>query len=105
MTGVRLVLCTAPDRDVAERLAQGLLEAGLAACVNLLPGVDSVYRWQGQIERASEVLMLIKLDADRVGSAQRWLLAQHPYQTPEWIVLDVVDGSDAYLRWLRSAAG
>jgi periplasmic divalent cation tolerance protein len=96
----RVVLCTAPTLEVAETLARGLVDAGLAACVNLYPGVRSVYRWQGALHVDDEVQMVIKTTAARFAALEQHLRAHHPYETPEILALEVADGSHAYLAWL-----
>jgi len=101
MTGTKLALCSAPDRETAEDLGTHLIDEGIAACVNLLPGVISIYRWHGATEETTEVLMLIKLPADQVEAAQAYISAQHPYDTPEFIVIDIESGLSAYLDWVR----
>lgn len=97
-----LVLSTAPDARVADQLARGLVEARLAACVNLLPGATSVYRWEGRVESAEEVLMVIKTTAQRWSALQAHLAAHHPYQLPECVAIrpDAVEAR--YLAWMRA---
>jgi periplasmic divalent cation tolerance protein len=99
---MRVIFCTCPPAD-AERLARGLVEAG-AACVNILPGVRSIYRWQGQIGDDSEALLVIKAAAERVDQLQKTLKSMHPYELPEWVVLTPDDAltSAAYRAWVRS---
>ncbi len=101
MSGIKIALCMAPDRDTADDIGTHLVEEGIAACVNLIPGVTSIYRWEGATEESTEVLVLIKLAADQVAAAQAWIAAQHPYDVPEFIVLDVESGLTAYLEWVR----
>jgi periplasmic divalent cation tolerance protein len=96
-----LVTCACPDRDVAERLANALVEARLAACVQVLPGVASVYRWQGAIERADEVLLLAKTWDDRLDALVATLRARHPYEVPEIMAVPAAGGLVAYLDWVR----
>lgn len=96
----RMVVTTAPDLEVAERIALALVEAGLAACVNLVPGVTSIYRWQGGVERAAEILMLIKTTAAAVSALEAELKRLHPYEVPEFLVINPEAGSAAYLGWL-----
>ena len=95
-----LVLSTAPDEASARKLARGLLEAHLAACVNLLPAVQSMYWWQGQLQEASEWLLLIKTTSARFSDLQARLREIHPYEVPECIALDISAGLPDYLRWL-----
>lgn len=97
---VRLVFCTCPDAASAERIADALVGEHLAACVNLLPGVTSVYRWQGRLERAGEVLLLIKTTADRLGALSARLAELHPYELPEVLAVEAGAGLPAYLDWV-----
>jgi periplasmic divalent cation tolerance protein len=102
VTDVRVVWVTAPDPEVARSLARAVVEEGLAACVNLLPGVRSIYRWKGAVEEADEVLLVLKTRADRVETLRERVEALHPYEVPEFVVLPVEGGLDAYLSWIRS---
>ncbi len=95
-----VVLCTAPSSDEAARLARGLVEARLCACVNLVSPIRSVYRWKGEVHDEAEHLLLIKTARDRFDAVRAWILANHPYEVPEVLALPVVDGSSAYLGWL-----
>lgn len=97
-----LVLCTCPDRSCADSLAETLLRERLAACVNILPGVESVYRWEGAIERAGELLLLIKTERQAFAALQEQIRRQHPYQVPEIIALPIVAGSNDYLQWVSA---
>ena len=97
---LRVALSTISDREAAEALARALVEERVTACVNIVPGVTSVYRWQGDIERDEELLLVIKTRADRVNVLRERLLALHPYDVPEFVVLAVVQGSAEYLRWV-----
>ena len=97
---VQLVLCTCPTREVAVGLARSLVEQRLAACVNLLPGVQSVYRWQGGIHTDEEVLLLIKTQESRLEQLKAHVLAQHPYELPEILAVPVGSGLDRYLDWI-----
>jgi len=101
--GCLVVLCTAPSMEVAVALARGAVEAGLAACVNLIPGVRSFYRWDGAIQDDAESQLILKIRADRLDALTRWIIAAHPYETPEVIALPITGGSAAYLDWLRSS--
>lgn len=101
MTDALLVLCTCGREEDALRIANALVEARLAACVNVLPGLQSVYRWQDKIETAQEVLLLIKTTAERFPALRERILDLHPYDTPEILALPIADGSDKYLAWLR----
>ena len=101
MTDFQIVLSTCADREQAERIAHRLVEEQLAACVNILPGVQSVYRWQGKVESAAEVLMVIKTSADLVPGVELTIAGLHSYDVPEFLVLTVFGGSHGYLAWLR----
>lgn len=96
-----VVLCTCPDRAVAEHLAQGLVAGKLAACVNIMPGIRSVYWWDGAVESSDEVLMMCKTTGERYPALERWLVNEHPYDVPEVVALPIEAGSDAYLDWIR----
>jgi periplasmic divalent cation tolerance protein len=96
-----LVITNLGDIDSARRLARALVEQRLAACVNLLPGVQSVYRWQGNIEEEGEVTLLIKTTEARYAELEAAIRALHPYELPELIALPVAAGLPAYLHWIR----
>ncbi len=96
-----VVLSTAPDAAKAEELARGLVEARLAACVNVIERVVSIYRWEGKVHREHEAQMIVKTTSSRLVELESWLRANHPYEVPELIVLPIGAGSDAYLDWLR----
>jgi periplasmic divalent cation tolerance protein len=100
---VRIVLTTAGSREEAERLAHALVEGGLAACVNLVPSLTSIYRWQGAVESADEVLLLFKTTTARLEGVEAALRAEHSYEVPEFLVLTTESASQAYLEWLRQA--
>jgi len=101
MTDARVLLCTAPP-DKAFDLARALLERKLVACVNVLPGVHSLYWWKGKIHTEDESLLVIKTTKDKVATLTEALPELHPYDVPELIALPVEDGLPAYLEWLRS---
>ena len=98
-----MIVSTAPDEATARQLARGLLEARVAACVNLVPGVRSMYRWQGAIEEADEWVLLIKTERDLAAQAQALLAQLHPYEVPESIVVAIESGSQAYLDWIHAS--
>lgn len=100
----RVVLCTAPDAEIARRLARTMVERRLAACVNVLDGATSIYRWQGAVEEAREALMVIKTSAARVADLERVLVELHPYDTPEFVVLAAEHVERRYLDWLLEQA-
>ncbi|WP_020482572.1 divalent-cation tolerance protein CutA [Methylomonas sp. MK1] len=101
----QLILCTCPDVEVADKLAGALITQKLAACVNILPGVRSVYEWQGKIEAAQEHLLLIKSHQDRYAAIEATLKSLHPYQLPEIIAVAIESGSLDYLKWIDSCLG
>ena len=100
MPDILLVLTTMPDDDRADALARTLVEERLAACVNVLPGVRSIYRWKGAVEEAAEVMLVAKTRASRAAALAARVRALHPYELPEVVALPVTDGSRAYLRWV-----
>lgn len=95
-----IVLTTAGNPEEAERLGRTLVEERLAACATLLPGAKSIYRWKGEVESASETVMLIKTSVEQLSALEKRLHALHSYETPEFLVLAVGAGSRAYLEWL-----
>lgn len=95
-----LVLTNVPDAAIAQALAEQLVEKRLAACVNILPAVQSVYQWQGAVERANEFALLIKTVQARYAEVQAAIKAVHPYDVPEIIALPIVEGLPAYLDWI-----
>ena len=99
----RIVLTTAADQDEAARLAHTLVDEGLAACATLIPGAQSIYRWEGKVESAAEVLLLLKTATAQLPALQARLHALHSYLTPEFLVLPVESGSKPYLEWLQSS--
>ena len=103
MADFQIVLSTCGDRETAERIAHRLVELRLAACVNILPGVQSVYRWQGTVESAAEVLMLIKTKAALIQEVQSTIAGLHSYEVPEFLVLPISGGSEAYMAWLETS--
>jgi periplasmic divalent cation tolerance protein len=100
MSEVVLILTTVPADDLGETIGRTLVEERLAACVNVLPPMTSVYRWRGGIERDSERQMIVKTTRDRVAPVRARLMELHPYELPEFLVLTVADGSAAYLEWV-----
>ncbi|MGD1791808.1 divalent-cation tolerance protein CutA, partial [Klebsiella pneumoniae subsp. pneumoniae] len=94
--------CTCPDADSAERIATALVAERLAACVNLLPGLRSVYRWQRKVEAAAEVLLLVKTSAEAYPALQERLRQLHPYELPELLAVEAASGLPEYLQWLAA---
>lgn len=98
-----VLLSTAPNEDEARALARALVEAGLAACVNLVPGIRSIYRWKGELCEDGEVLLVIKSTPARREALIERLGELHSYECPEAIALPIVAGSEGYLEWLRKS--
>ena len=106
MTGKCLVLVTCASAAEAKRIARAIVEARLAACVNIFPGsVNSVYRWKGKVESARERLLLIKTSRKRLVKLQAAVKRLHSYDVPEFIALPIAAGSRAYLAWLHECLG
>jgi periplasmic divalent cation tolerance protein len=100
MEQVIFVMTNVPDTATARSLARALVEQKLAACVNCLPVVQSVYRWRGAVEETAEVSLLIKTRAMRYAALEAAIRAQHPYEVPEILAIAVTDGLPAYLQWI-----
>ncbi len=103
MTDKQLVVTTAGSEDEARKIARHLVENRLAACVNVIPRVESIYRWQGKVESAAEWLLLIKTTAQRFPAVRDAIGKLHSYEVPECVVLSIEDGSAPYLQWLGEA--
>jgi periplasmic divalent cation tolerance protein len=102
MTQVIVTLCTCPDKECAEKIAQLLVSGALAACVNILPNIRSVYSWQGQIESAEEHLLIIKSSYQGYQAIESAIRSQHPYELPEIIAVSVEQGLPEYINWIHS---
>lgn len=102
MTEAMVVLVTAPTPDRAAEIARALVEERLAACGNVVPGLRSIYRWEGKVQDDAEALLLLKTTRDRFEALRERILALHPYDVPEVIALPVEAGSAPYLAWLAS---
>ena len=102
---ILLALSTFPDAETARRISNELVAARLAACANILPPIESIYRWQGKIEQANETLVLFKLSEDRQSAFQEKLGSLHPYDVPEIIFVPVTSGLPDYLRWVAESCG
>jgi len=100
MEQARIVLTTVSSTEEAHRMAAALVEERLAACVNILGAVHSVYRWQGKVESATEIQLIIKTSREKLEAVQAAVQRLHSYQVPEFLVLPVESGSKAYLHWL-----
>jgi periplasmic divalent cation tolerance protein len=95
-----VVLCTFPDQETARRICSEIISVNLAACVNLIPAVESIYRWEGKIEQANEVLAIFKVATAGFKNLEKELLEKHPYETPEIIAISPDQVSEGYLRWV-----
>jgi len=102
MSDYRVLFVTTPGEEVSANIARSLVGERLAACVNILPSIRSIYRWQGKIEDEPEQLLIIKSTARNVGSITARVLELHPYEVPEIVALKIDEGSPAYLQWLGS---
>lgn len=103
MSDRRVVLCTVARAEDADRIADQLVERRLAACVNVLPGVRSVYRWRGRVERDEEHLLVIKTTAHRFEALRDEIVRLHPYDVPEIVALTIEAGHRPYLDWLDAS--
>lgn len=101
MTDAMVVLCACPNHQDALQIGSALVQERLAACVNLLPAIQSIYRWKGELEQSDEFLLLIKTTGPRFEALRDRLKALHPYETPEIVALPVADASGDYLAWIR----
>lgn len=95
-----VILSSAPDAETARRMGRVLVEAGLAACATVLPGVLSIYRWEGKIEESAEALLLLKTQRNKASELLERLKIEHPYACPEGLILEVQGGLEAYLSWM-----
>ena len=102
---VMVALTTAPSTDVAERIGRCVVEEGLAACANVVSGVTSIFRWKGETQQESEVLVILKTTAAEVPALERRIVELHPYDVPELIALPVEVGYAPYLEWVRGEVG
>lgn len=100
-----IVYCSCPDAASADAIASALVDGRLAACVTALPGARSTYRWQGRIEQADEILLLIKTAPDRLAALTERIRAMHPYELPEILAVEAVGGLAPYLQWIADQTG
>ena len=98
----KLVLTTSPDLPTAHTLAEGLIENKLAACVNILPAIVSIYKWQGKLEQSQECQLIIKTAERKMPEIHSFIKQHHPYDVPELLALDINQGGDEYLNWLNA---
>ena len=103
MTEAVLVLTTAGNEGEAQKIAQELLERRLAACVNIVPRIQSVYRWEGKVERAEEFLLIIKTTKTRSTDVKAAIRELHSYDLPECIVISIENGSEEYVKWIEES--
>lgn len=103
MTEYRMIYVTTPDRESAERISDTVIKEGLAACTNLIPGMESRYIWKGQMEVSQEFILWIKSDTMRWERLKTRILELHPYETPCILAIPIAEGSDAYLQWMTEA--
>ena len=97
------VFVTAPNIKVARKLARGALRAKLVACANIVPKIESHYWWQGKVESGAEVLIVFKTTQSKVVALEKFILANHPYDTPEFVVLPIAGGNERYLDWITAS--
>jgi periplasmic divalent cation tolerance protein len=103
MTNEQIVLSTAGDEEEARKIARALVERRLAACVNIVPHIESIYRWQGKIEDSREWLLLIKTSAELFPDVRNAIRELHSYELPECIAINVAEGDPEYLQWLQNS--
>jgi periplasmic divalent cation tolerance protein len=100
-----LVYCPCPDLDAAKRLGNALLDARLAGCINILPGMVSLYDWQGAREEATEVVLIAKTSVERAAATKTFIEREHPYEVPAILTLPLADVNAAYRDWLLAGIG
>lgn len=105
MTDTMVVFCTAPDAETAARIARTLVEERVAACGNIVPGLRSIYRWEGKVCDEAEVLLVLKTPRDAVERLRSRIVELHPYTCPEVLALPVEAGHGPYLQWVRDQVG
>jgi periplasmic divalent cation tolerance protein len=98
---IQIIFCTVPDTDTGERIARHLVEYRLAACVNLLPAIESVYYWQGEVQKDAESLLMIKSRSADYAKLETAIRQLHPYELPEIIAVPISNGLPQYLDWVR----
>jgi len=105
METIRIVLCTFPSVETARQIGTALVEKQLAACVNLIPGAESIYRWQGKVESATETLAVFKTSETTYHEFAEELAALHPYEVPEIIAIEPATVAESYAAWVRVQTG
>jgi periplasmic divalent cation tolerance protein len=101
MDKLMIAVCTVPNRETAEELSKSVLQGRMAACVSQVDNIRSAYWWQGSVERAEEILLLIKTTSQKVESLKQFVSANHPYETPELVFISCDDALEAYVNWVR----
>ena len=101
MDKLMIAVCTVPNRETAEELSKSVLQGRMAACVSQVDNIRSVYWWQGSVEQAEEILLLIKTTSQKVESLKQFVSANHPYETPELVFISCDDALEAYVNWVR----
>ena len=100
-----MVLMTAPDAETGERVGRVVVDERLAACANVVPGITSIFRWEGEIKKEAEVLVILKTTVDGVGRLMERVAELHPYDVPELLALPAETGAEKYLNWVKSEVG
>lgn len=100
-----VVYCTTPDSAIAEQIAKNLIELSLAACINIVPHLTSIYPWEGKIVKGCESLMMIKTHKNKLPDLEKAVLEAHPYDFPEFIVMPIIHGNTQYLQWVGKIVG
>jgi periplasmic divalent cation tolerance protein len=103
MKDYRIVFCTVPSKKTAAKITKAVLEARLAACVNVIPSVDSAYWWKGKIERSRELLLIMKTQSTKMKKLIQCIKSNHPYEVPEIISMKIQEGSEDYLAWIKQS--
>ena len=100
---VLIAFCTFPDADTARKIVREIIDANLAACGNVIPQIESIYRWQGKVEESKEVLLIIKTTEAAAARVKDAIREMHSYELPECIVISITDGSESYLKWIAES--
>jgi len=103
LNNYQMVFCTTPDMETAQKISEHLIEKNLAACCNILPVVESVYKWKGKIEKDQECLLLIKSTQENYQKIENAIIHDHPYEVPEVIATQIIAGSASYLDWIQKS--
>ncbi|KAE9549005.1 hypothetical protein FO519_007778 [Halicephalobus sp. NKZ332] len=100
-----VVYVTVPSQEVADKIARSAVEQRLAACVNIVPGIKSVYQWKGKVEEDNELLLIVKTKTTELERLRDHVIKNHPYEVPEFISLPIESGSEPYLKWINEQVG